>query len=115
MGKEREKGAIENIFNLFSKAAMNARPYVEKKPLPATVTVMLEPKEMELLQIIAARIGSPRTNVGHHILKLGLYEAALGCGFVLDEDGNISKDQLKWDTTPRQMGFSHIGSDEGGR
>lgn len=113
MGKKtEEKSAIENLFNLFSSAAMNARPYSGKKPLPATVTVPLDSDDMEILQIIAARIGAPRTNVAHHILKIGIYEAALGCGFVVDEEGKISKDQLNWDTAPRKTGFSHTGGEK---
>lgn len=116
MGAKTEaKSTIENLFNLFSSAAMNARPYVPKKPIPATVTVPLGPEEMEILQIIAARIGAPRTNVAHHILKIGLHEAAYGCGFTVDEEGKISKDQLKWSTAPRQDGFSHTGGEEEGK
>ena len=103
---------IEKLFEMFSGAAMNPRPYVKKNPLPARVTVPLAPQEMELLQIIAARIGSPRTSVGHHILKLGLHEAARGCGFTFDEEGNISADQMKWETTPRTTGFSFPRADE---
>lgn len=109
---KKERTNIENLFHLFSSAAMNARPYVAKKPVPATVTVRLDPDDMEILHIIAARIGAPRFNVAHHILKLGIHEAAYGCGFVVDKEGKISKDQLKWDTVPREMGFSHPGDDE---
>ena len=97
---------IENLFKLFSGAAMAPRPYVEKKPLPATVTIALGPEEMKILQIISARIGAPRQNVAHHVLKLGLYEAACGCGFSIDEEGQISEDQLKWEVTPKSQGFS---------
>ena len=110
-----EKGIIKNLFHLFemfSRAAMNPRPYVKKQPMPATVTVPLGPEEMEVLQIIAARIGAPRTMVAHHILKFGIFEAARGCGFDFDEKGKIPESQLKWDTTPRPMGFSHIGEEE---
>ena len=116
MGTKTEvKGNIENLFNLFSSAAMNARPYKPIKPIPLTVTVPLDPGEMEILHIIAARIGAPRTNVAHHILKIGLHEAAYGCGFTVDEEGKISKDQLKWNTAPRQDGFSHTGGEEEGK
>ena len=112
MNKTTDKSSIETLFGMFSGAAMNPRPYVRKKPLPATVTVVLGPQEMEMLQIIAARIGAPRTNVAHHILKLGLYDAASGCGFTVDENGNIPEEEQKWETTPRPMGFSHTGNEE---
>ena len=58
MKKTTDKSSIETLFGMFSGAAMNPRPYVRKKPLPATVTVVLGPQEMEMLQIIAARIGA---------------------------------------------------------
>lgn len=106
MEAKEGKTNIENVFGLFSSAAMNPRPYAAKLPLPATITVPLGPQEMEMLQIIAARIGAPRTNVAHHILKLGVYEAFHGCGFTIDEDGNIPKEQLKWDVAPRSTGLS---------
>jgi len=112
MEKDKPASNIEQMFQLFSSGAMNARPYVKKSPLPASVTVLLGPKEMEMLQVIAARIGAPRTNVAHHVLKLGLYEAAYGCGFTVDEDGNIPEEEKKWDTTPRTQGFSHTGEDK---
>ena len=103
---------IKELFELFSSAAMNARPYVKKSPLPATVTVPLGPEEMEMLLIISARIGAPRTNVAHHILKVGLCEAFLGCGFTWDENGNIREEEMKWDTSPRKMGISFPGNEE---
>jgi len=112
MKKTTEKSSIETLFGMFSAASMNPRPYVKKTPLPSTVTVVLGPQEMEMLQIIAARIGSPRTNVAHHILKLGLYDAASGCGFTVDEDGNIPEEERKWETTPRPMGFSFSGDEK---
>lgn len=101
MENKAGKTNIESLFELFSSAAMAPRPYVQKMPIPATLNVPLGENEMILLQIIAARIGAKRGNVAHHILKLGLYEAAYGCGFTIDEDGTISKDQLKWDTATR--------------
>lgn len=106
---QREDGSIRGIkglFHLFSSAAMSPKKYV-KKNLPATVTVALGPQEMEMLQIIACRIGTARSNVAHHILKMGIYEAVEGCGFTVDDEGNIPEDQKKWDVTPRVMGISH--------
>lgn len=97
---------IEGLFRMFTSAAMNPRPYIKKTPFPARVVAPLAPREMELLQLISARIGAPRTNVAHHILKMGLYEAAIGCGFTFDADGNIPEDQKKWETAPRSSGFS---------
>jgi len=113
MEKNEEKSNIENLFELFSGAAMAPKPYVQKKPIPATVNVPLDEQEMKVLQIISARIGAKRGNVAHHILKFGLYEAARGCGFTFDEEGNISKDQLKWDTAPRPTGFIFPGEEKG--
>jgi len=97
---------IESLFRMFCSAAMNPRPYIKKNPLPARVAAPLAPREMDLLNLISAKIGAPRTNVAHHILKMGLYEAAIGCGFTFDEDGNIPEDQKKWETAPRSSGFS---------
>lgn len=113
--EKKKLTAIGKLFQLFSSAAMNARPYVAKKPTPATVTVHLEPEVMETLHILSARIGAPRGNTAHHILKIGIYEAAIGCGFTPDEDGNISKEQLDWSTVPRESGFSHTGGEEEGK
>lgn len=112
MEKKDAVSNIENMFQMFSGAAMNPRPYVKKSPLPVSVTVPLGPEEMEILHVIAARIGAPRTNVAHHILKLGLYEAAYGCGFTVNEEGNIPEDQKKWDTAPRKDGFSFTPANE---
>lgn len=115
MAKSQKKDGsikgIEGLFQLFSSAAMNPKKYV-KKPLPSTVTVTLGPQEMEMLYVIACRIGAPRTNVAHHILKMGLYEAAAGCGFTWDEEGNIPEEQKTWDMTSRTMGISHPGEEE---
>lgn len=109
---KNEKSNIETVFELFTSAAMAPRPYVEKKPIPASVTVLLDQKEMRMLHIVAARIGAPRTNVAHHVLKLGIHEAFHGCGFTMDEEGNIPDDQLKWDVAPRKTGFGFTGTDE---
>lgn len=109
---QRKDGSVKGIrglFQMFSSAAMNPKKYV-KRPMPASVTVTLEPKEMETLCLIAARIGAPRATVGHHILKMGLYEAAFGCGFTPDEDGNIPEDEKgSWDfMKSRTGGFSFV-------
>lgn len=107
-----QRSNIESLFQLFSVGAMRPKPYVKKLPLPATVTIPLDPKEMELLQMITARIGGSRTMVAHHIVKLGLYEAAAGCGFTFDEDGNVPETQKSWDVTPSTTGFSFPGEEE---
>ena len=112
METKEGKTNIESLFELFSGAAMAPRPYVEKKPIPASVNVLLGEEDMRLLQVISARIGAKRGNVAHHILKLGLHEAAYGCGFTVDENGNIPPDQLKWDTTLRRMGVSFPGDEK---
>lgn len=114
MSKEeiRTDSVIEKLFRMFSGAAMSPKPYKKKLPLPATVTVPLGPKEMEILQLITSRIGATRTNVAHQILKVGLYEAAYGCGFTPDEEGNIPEEQKVWDTTPKSMGIGFIDSNE---
>ena len=111
---QRKDGSIKGIkglFQIFCSAAMSPRKYVKKTP-SATVTVTLGPQEMEILHVVASRIGATRQNVAHHILKMGLYEAASGCGFTIDEEGNIPEDQKKWDTTSRPMGISHISNEE---
>ena len=111
---QRKDGSVKGIkglFKIFSSAAMNPRKYT-KKSLPTTVTVPLGPQEMEMLYVISCRIGAPRTNVAHHILKMGLYEAAAGCGFNTDEEGNISEEEKNWDVTPRTTGISHQGEEE---
>lgn len=109
---EKEISTIEKMFQLFSGVAMRPRKY-EKKPITAArVTVPLGPKEMEILQVIADRIGSSRPNVAHQILKMGLYEAAYGCGFTIDEDGNIPKNEKNWDLSPKSMGFSFPGDEK---
>lgn len=112
---QRKDGSIKGIkglFQLFSSAAMNPKKYV-KKPLPSTVTVTLGPQEMEMIHVLACRIGAARTNVAHHILKMGLYEAVEGCGFTIDDQGNIPEDEKNWkDLGPKTMGFSHIGAEE---
>lgn len=101
---------IEYIFELFSASPMNPRKYVAKKPIPLTVTVPLDPQDMENLRIISARIGARPVTTAHHILKLGVTEALAGCGFTTDENGKISEEQLVWNTTPRKTG---IGFSEG--
>ena len=114
---QRKDGSIKGkkgLFRLLSSAAMNPRKYV-KKTLPASVTVTLDPQQMEILQVIAARIGAPRANVAQHILKIGLYEAAYGCGFSIDDEGNIPEEEkTNWDLTARDMGISHVPSDDEG-
>lgn len=112
METQEGKTNIENLFDLFSTAAMAPKPFILKHPIPATVNVPLGKNEMIMLQIIASRIGAKRGNVAHHILKLGLYEAAYGCGFTVNEDGTIPKDQLKWDTTTKVHGISHFSDVE---
>ena len=110
MAKTKEKvdprGPIEQIFEMFSSAAMRPRKYVSK-PLPNSVTVTIRPEYMEILHVIASRIGTSRANAATHILEMGAIEAAIGCGFSVDEEGKISDDQKNWDLTPRPMGFSH--------
>lgn len=113
MKGQRKDGSIKGIkglFQLFSSAAMNPKKYV-KKPLTSTVTVTLGPQEMEMLHVISCRIGSARTSVAHHILKMGLYEAAAGCGFTWDDEGNIPEEEKVWDLISKSTGFSHF-SDE---
>ena len=103
---------VKGLFQLFSSAAMNPRKYV-KKILPASVTVTLDPQQMEILCVIAARIGAPRANVAQHILKIGLYEAAYGCGFTIDDEGNIPEEEkTNWDLASRTTGFGHPGSED---
>lgn len=103
----------EELFKMFSNAAMKPKKYNKNKKLPKTVTTEPSPHVMAVLTAVAARIGSTRAQVIAHILELGAYEAALGCGFEFEDDGvTITKDSLKWDTTPRQMGFSFTGGDE---
>jgi hypothetical protein len=115
MGKTKEKndsrGPVEQIFEMFTSSAMKPRRYIAK-PLPNSVTVGIRPEYMEILHVIASRIGTSRANAATHILEMGIVEAAAGCGFTIDEDGKISDDQKKWDTTPRPMGFSFNPSDE---
>jgi hypothetical protein len=107
---EKEISNIEKMFQLFSSAAMNPKKYAKKNP-PASVTVVLGPVEMEMLQVISARIGAPRASVAHHILKMGLYEAAWGCGFTTDDEGNIPEKEKNWDLTQKTQGVS-FPSDE---
>lgn len=108
-----EKGIenIEDMFRLFSSAAMKPRKY-EKKDPSERVTVPLGPKEMEILQIVSDRIGASRPNVASHILMMGLYEAARGCGFTFDDDGNIPENEKNWDLTPKAMGISFPGDEK---
>jgi len=106
------ESAIEKLFYLFSNAAMNPKAYKKKATMPASVTVPLGPKEMEILQLIASRIGATRASVAHVILKTGLVEAAAGCGFDVDEEGNIPEEQKTWDLTPKAMGFGFTSTSE---
>lgn len=108
---EKEISTIEKMFQMFSGAAMRPRKYEKRPTTPERVTVPLGPKEMEILQVIADRIGASRANVAHQILKMGLYEAAWGCGFTTDEEGNIPEKEKNWDLAPKTMGFS-FPSDE---
>lgn len=114
---QRKDGSIKGIqglFQIFSSAAMNPKKYLKRTP-PASVTIILDPKEMDILCLISARIGATRASVGHHILKMGLYEAALGCGFTLDEEGNIPESEKgNWDIIQRADGFSFSPSEEEG-
>lgn len=106
MRKDGSIKGIKGMFEIFSAAAMNPKKYV-KKQLPASITINLDPSDMEILCLISARIGAPRSVVGNHILKMGLVEAAIGCGFTFDDQGNIPEDQKSnWDTTSRSMGVS---------
>jgi len=108
---EKEISNIEKMFQVFSGAAMKPRKYEKKEP-SERVTVPLGPQEMEILQVISARIGASRPNVSHQILKMGLYEAARGCGFTIDEDGNIPEKEKEWDLSPKTMGFSFTGDEK---
>lgn len=107
---EKEMGNIEKMFQMFSKSAMRPRKYV-KKALPLSVTVPFGPEEMEILQVVADRIGASRANVAYQILKMGVYEAAWGCGFTTDEKGNIPEKEKKWDLSPKATGFG-FGDDK---
>jgi len=102
----------KNLFQMLSGAAMNPKKYV-KKTLPESVTVYLRPDTMEIINVISARIGASRSNVARYIIESGLYEAASGCGFSIDEKGNIpDKEKGSWDLTPRLQGFSHSPSED---
>ena len=114
MKGQRKDGSVKGIkglFQMFSSSPMNPKKYV-KKPFSDTITVQLRPEEMEKLHVISCRIGAPRKSIAHHILTIGLYEAAAGCGFTLDDLGNIPEEQKNWDLTPRSMGFSLTGGEE---
>lgn len=102
---------IERIFRMFAETAMSPKPY-KKINLPASITAYLPPEDMEILHAISRRIGATRGNVASHILKFGLYEAALGCGFILDEKCRLPEDQKKWDLTQRKMGIGFPPGDE---
>lgn len=101
---------IERLFRMFADGAMAPKRY--KATEVQSVTAYLSPEDMELLQVIACRLGSKRGGVAAHILKLGLAEAAFGCGFTIDEKGRIPDDQKKWDLTPRQYGFGFPTTEE---
>jgi len=109
---EKEISTIEKMFQMFSRSAMRSRKYEKRPTTPERVTVPLGPQEMEILQVIADRIGASRANVAHQILKMGLYDAAWGCGFTTDEEGNIPEDEKKWDLSQKKYGFEFIGEDE---
>lgn len=114
MGKTKEKdsrGPVEQVFEMFASSAMKPRRYIAK-PLPNSVTVSIRPEYMEILHVIASRIGTSRTTAATHVLEMGIVEAAAGCGFIIDEDGKISDDQKNWDTSPRPQGFYFNPSDE---
>lgn len=102
---------IERLFRMFAAGAMVPKPYKEQS-LPASVTAYLSPGNMENLNTIALRLGATRGNIAAHILNLGIAEAAFGCGFEVDEEGNIPVDQKKWDTTPRSAGIGFTGKEE---
>lgn len=103
---------IERIFRMFAETAMSPKPY-KKINLPSSITTRLPPEDMEILNVISRRLGATRGNVASHILKFGLYEAATGCGFNLDEKGLISDDQKTWDLTQRKMGIKFTSGDDG--
>lgn len=108
---EIQNNPIEQIFEMFSKGAMKPRKY-EAKSLPQTVTVTIKPETMELLHVISCRIGTTRANVAAHILQIGAIQAAVGCGFNPDENEKIPESEKKWETIPKNMGFSHIPEEE---
>jgi len=101
---------IERLFRMFADGAMAPKRY--KATEVQSVTAYLSPEDMDLLQVISCRLGSKRGGVAAHILKLGLVEAAFGCGFTVDEKGRISDEQKKWDLTQRQYGIGFPSTEE---
>lgn len=108
---------IERLFRMFADGAMSPKPY-KKQDLPQSVTAYLSPENMEILHVIACRLGASRGNIAAHILKCGLLEAAAGCGFDLEcpegsSDCFIPEEQKNtWNTTPRKGGFSFVPSED---
>ena len=102
------KNPIEDLFSMFTEGAMVPRAYNPKRTIPKTVTLFLRPEQMKLLNIISDRIGSSRANVAQYIVDIALYSAAIGCGFHPDENYEVPKKELVWDTRPKSMGFSHV-------
>lgn len=100
------ESAVSNLFDAISKAAMLPRPY-KKKKIPNTVTIHLSPEKMEILNTISDRIGASRSGVAGYILDAGIYDAAKGCGFTIDENDKIPKEERNWDCTANKFGFSH--------
>lgn len=103
---------IESLFSMFTKCVMSPRVY-KKKELPSTVTVTLSSENMDMLHTISCRLGTKRSVIASHIINLGIYQAASGCGFEIDEEGKIPEDQKKWDLTQHKQGIQNFeGEDE---
>jgi len=106
---------VEELFEMYTHAAMKPKKYDKNKTLPKTVTVELKPDIMAVLTAVACRIGCTRAQAITQILGFGVCEAALGCGFEFEEDDRkitITKESLKWDTTPRDEGIFFKGGDK---
>lgn len=103
---------IERCFRMFSGAAIAPKPY-KKTKLPQSVTAYLDPGDIETLHVLSCRLGATRGQVAALVLKLGLAEAAAGCGFDLDEEGRILEEEKgKWNVTPRQYGIGFTSTVE---
>lgn len=110
---EDNRNPIEKVFEMFADGAMNPRPYVAKPNLPVSVTTNIRPEAVELLHVIACRIGSSRANVARHIIEIGVIAAATGCGFTVGPDMTIpDSEKGNWDLTPRRFGLAHTPSEE---
>jgi len=107
-----KQNTVINFFNQLSSAARKPRPY-NKKKIPERISISLDDERMELLNIISDRLGATRAGVAKLILEVAVYDAAIGCGLPLDENGNVPEEKKgDWDTTPKEMGFSFIPSEE---